>query len=148
VKTIKTVLIIEDDRYNRELEKALFEQAGYTILEAGDAEKGIAIAEDEKPDLIVLDFQLPGISGLQALEDRIDKVYKKAHTDISSIGRRAHLKLNIVRKRQTPRKRGTQSHGSFGNTTPEDSRVTEANFSWPFSNKKGFLFYRVDTVQH
>ena len=69
MKTIKTVLIIEDEPLNLELEKALFEAAGYTVLEAEDAEKGIAIAEDEKPDLIVLDFQLPRISGLQALED-------------------------------------------------------------------------------
>jgi len=69
MKAIKTILIIEDDPYNRELEKELLERAGYTVLEAEDAEQGIAIAEDEKPDLIVLDFQLPRISGLQALED-------------------------------------------------------------------------------
>jgi CheY-like chemotaxis protein len=69
VREIKTFLIIEDDPYNRELEKALFERSGYTVLEAEDAEKGIAIAEDEKPDLIVLDFQLPHVSGLQALDD-------------------------------------------------------------------------------
>ena len=69
MKAIKTILIIEDDPYNRELEKALFERSGYTVLEAEDAEKGIVIAEDEKPDLIVLDYQLPLLSGLQALED-------------------------------------------------------------------------------
>ena len=69
MKTIKTVLIIEDEPLNLELEKALFEAAGYTVLEAEDAEKGIAIAEDEKPDLIVLDFQLPRISGLQVFEN-------------------------------------------------------------------------------
>ena len=69
MKAIKTVLIIEDEPLNLELEKALFKAAGYTVLEAEDAEKGIAIAEDEKPDLIVLDCQLPRISGLQALEN-------------------------------------------------------------------------------
>lgn len=68
MKAIKTVLIIEDDPYNRELEKALFERDGYTVLEAGDAEKGITIAEAEKPDLIVLDYQLPRIGGLQVLK--------------------------------------------------------------------------------
>ena len=67
MKAIKTILIIEDDPYNRELEQALFERAGYNVLTAEDAEKGIAIAEDEKPDLIVLDYQLPRINGLQAL---------------------------------------------------------------------------------
>jgi CheY-like chemotaxis protein len=69
MKAIKTILIIEDDPYNRALEKALFERSGYTVLEAEDAENGIAIAEDKKPDLIVLDCQLPQISGLQALEN-------------------------------------------------------------------------------
>jgi len=69
MKAIKTVLIIDDDPYNRELEKALFERAGHNVLTAENAEKGIAIAEDEKPDLIVLDYQLPRISGLQALEN-------------------------------------------------------------------------------
>ena len=68
MKEIRTFLIIEDDPYSRELEKALFERSGYTVLEAEDAEKGIAIAEDEKPDVIVLDFQLPHVSGLKALE--------------------------------------------------------------------------------
>lgn len=68
MKSIETVLIIEDDPYNRELEKVLFERSGYTVLQAEDAEKGIAIAEEEQPDLILLDFQLPGINGLQALE--------------------------------------------------------------------------------
>jgi CheY-like chemotaxis protein len=69
MKAIKTILIIEDDPSNRELEKTLFERDGYTVLEAEDAEKGVAMAEDEKPDLIVLDYQLPRISGLQALEN-------------------------------------------------------------------------------
>lgn len=69
MRKIKRVLIIDDDRYNRELEKALFKRSGYTILEAEDAETGIAKAEDEKPDLIVLDFQLPRFNGLQVLEN-------------------------------------------------------------------------------
>jgi CheY-like chemotaxis protein len=69
MKTINTFLIIEDDPYNRELEKTLFERSGYTVLAAEDAEVGIAIAEDEKPDLIVLDLHLPRINGLQALEN-------------------------------------------------------------------------------
>jgi len=68
VKGIKTVLIIEDDPYNRELEKALFEREGYAVLEAEYARKGIAIAEREKPWLIILDYQLPKVGGLQALK--------------------------------------------------------------------------------
>jgi CheY-like chemotaxis protein len=69
MKATKTILIIEDDPYSRELEKALFERAGHNVLTAEDAKKGIAIAEDENPDLIVLDLQMPQISGMQALEN-------------------------------------------------------------------------------
>ena len=68
MKGIKTVLIIEDDPYNRELEKALFEREGYAVLEAKDAESGIAMAKRENPDVVILDFQLPRIGGLEILE--------------------------------------------------------------------------------
>lgn len=79
MKAIKTILIVEDDPYSRELERALFEKAGFTVLEAEDAAAGIAIAEDEKPDLIILDYQLPRISGLQVLES-LKKNHKTCNT--------------------------------------------------------------------
>jgi two-component system cell cycle response regulator DivK len=41
--------------------------AGYRVLEAGDAERGIALARSEAPDLILMDVQLPGIDGIEAL---------------------------------------------------------------------------------
>lgn len=68
MKGLKRILIIEDDPLNRELERALFEMAGYTVFEAGDARKGIAIAKNEQPDVIIMDFQLPGMNGIQAIE--------------------------------------------------------------------------------
>ena len=68
MKAIKTVLIIEDDPYNRELEKTLFERDGYTVLEAEDAEKGLAIAQDKKPDVIIVDYQMPKIDGVQFIK--------------------------------------------------------------------------------
>jgi CheY-like chemotaxis protein len=65
---IKRILIIEDDPNNRELEKTLLKRGGYSILEAEDAERGITIAEDEQPDVILLDWQLPKMDGLQAIQ--------------------------------------------------------------------------------
>ena len=41
--------------------------AGYRVLEAGDAERGIELARAESPDLILMDVQLPGIDGVEAL---------------------------------------------------------------------------------
>jgi len=65
---MKTALIIEDDLNNRKLEKDLLQGAGYIVHEAEDAEAGLKKAKKESPDIIILDYQLPGMSGLQALE--------------------------------------------------------------------------------
>jgi CheY-like chemotaxis protein len=68
MKNIKRILIVEDDPYVRELEKALFERAGCTVFDTGEAIRGIVIAVEEKLDVIVLDLQLPKIDGLQATQ--------------------------------------------------------------------------------
>jgi CheY-like chemotaxis protein len=41
--------------------------AGYRVLEAGDAERGIALARSQRPDIVLMDIQLPGIDGVEAL---------------------------------------------------------------------------------
>ena len=68
MKKIKTVLITEDEPLNLELEKALFKAAGYTVLEARNAKEGIAIAQDKKPDVIIVDYQMPKIDGIQFIK--------------------------------------------------------------------------------
>jgi CheY-like chemotaxis protein len=68
MKEIRTVLIVEDEPLNLELEKALFKAAGYIVLEAEDAKEGIAIAQDKKPDVIVVDYQMPKIDGVQFIK--------------------------------------------------------------------------------
>jgi CheY-like chemotaxis protein len=68
MKAIKTILIIEDDPYSSELEKALFERSGYAVLITENPKSGIAIAQDKKPDVIVLDYQLPKMDGFQVLQ--------------------------------------------------------------------------------
>jgi two-component system, cell cycle response regulator DivK len=59
----KRVLIIEDNKKNMQLERDLLEVAGWEVLEALDGASGIALAQKEKPDVIVLDVRLPDIRG-------------------------------------------------------------------------------------
>jgi DNA-binding response OmpR family regulator len=58
-----TVLVIEDDRQIRRVVQGYLEQAGLRVLAAADGERGLALAEHEKPALIVLDLMLPGLDG-------------------------------------------------------------------------------------
>lgn len=58
------ILIIEDNPRNMKLMKIMLQSKGYTIAEAGDGETGLEHMAAEAVDLVVLDIQLPGISGL------------------------------------------------------------------------------------
>lgn len=62
-----TVLVVEDNALNLKLVRDVLGHAGYRVLEAGDAERGIALAREQAPDLILMDVQLPGIDGVEAL---------------------------------------------------------------------------------
>ena len=64
----KTILIVEDNLKNLKLCRDLLELRGHTILEATDGEEGINLARLHKPDLIILDIQLPALSGLEAVK--------------------------------------------------------------------------------
>ena len=60
------VLIVEDNPANMTLATFLLESAGHSVLKATDAETGVALAAAERPDLILMDIQLPGMDGLRA----------------------------------------------------------------------------------
>ncbi len=62
----KTVLAIEDNEMNMKLLRTLLKMGKYKILEARDAEIGIQLARQQKPDLVLMDIQLPGMDGLTA----------------------------------------------------------------------------------
>jgi CheY-like chemotaxis protein len=62
----KTILIIEDNPLNMELAVAALEIGKYHVLQAEDAEAGIELAHAHRPDLILMDIQLPGMDGLAA----------------------------------------------------------------------------------
>ena len=63
----KTILIIEDDKFLRELIVQKLIKEGYKISEAVDGEDGIKKIKEEKPDLVLLDLILPGIDGFEIL---------------------------------------------------------------------------------
>jgi len=64
----KKILIIEDDPSSKKLQRSLLERAGYEIMDADSAEAGISLAKEKLPDLITMDYQLPGMNGELALK--------------------------------------------------------------------------------
>lgn len=62
------VLIVEDNERNLKLVRDVLQVKGFLTLEAGTAEDGIKLAGERKPDLILMDIQLPGMSGIDALK--------------------------------------------------------------------------------
>lgn len=61
----KTILIIEDDKGLRTGTAFAFRQDGYRVLEAGSGEKGYEMFQQERPDGILLDLNLPGMDGIE-----------------------------------------------------------------------------------
>jgi len=61
------ILVVEDNPANMTLATFLLESAHHAVLTATDAEAGLALARTERPDLILMDIQLPGMDGLAAI---------------------------------------------------------------------------------
>jgi CheY-like chemotaxis protein len=66
------ILLVDDTRLNRELAKEFLERKGYQVLEAVCGKEGIEKARQNKPDIILLDIELPDMNGLEVI-----KVIKK-----------------------------------------------------------------------
>jgi two-component system, cell cycle response regulator DivK len=62
----KRILVIEDQEDNRRILRDLLTSAGYEPIEAVTGEDGVALAETHRPDLILMDIQLPGLDGYEA----------------------------------------------------------------------------------
>lgn len=62
----KTVLIVEDNENNMMLVRDVLEMKGYSILAATTGAEGVRLAIEHKPDLVLMDIQLPDIDGITA----------------------------------------------------------------------------------
>jgi two-component system cell cycle response regulator DivK len=63
----RTVLYVEDNELNRKIVRDLLRRTSYRLIEAVDGEAGVAMALEQRPDLILMDIQLPKISGIEAM---------------------------------------------------------------------------------
>ena len=63
---LRTILVVEDNELNMKLVRDILKIGKYNVLEAIDAESGIQLARDQRPNLVLMDIQLPGMDGLCA----------------------------------------------------------------------------------
>ncbi len=73
------ILIIEDNRLNLELATDLLEANGFVVASAPTAEEGLRLARELSPDLVLMDFGLPGMDGLSATR-KISKMIPRRAT--------------------------------------------------------------------
>jgi two-component system, cell cycle response regulator DivK len=65
---MSTVLIVEDNEKNMKLARDILRAKGYATLEAVNGLDGVKLALEHKPDLVLMDIQLPDINGIEAFE--------------------------------------------------------------------------------
>ena len=70
------ILVVEDNPKNLKLVRDVLQVSGYEVVEAATGEDSVRLADETTPDLILMDLQLPGIDGVEALH-RI-----RAHTPV------------------------------------------------------------------
>ena len=62
-----TILVVEDNALNLKLVRDVLQHAGYRVVAATTGEDGVRLVHEEHPDLVLMDLQLPGIDGAEAL---------------------------------------------------------------------------------
>ena len=80
----RTILYVDDNDVNRKLVRDMLRQTRYTLVEATNGEAGVAKALEIRPDLILMDIQLPKVSGLEATR-RLRTEPATAHTPIIAL---------------------------------------------------------------
>src|SRR5512134_2551353 len=80
----KRILIFEDQEDNRVIMRDLLRTSGYELIEAVDGQEGVQLAQRERPDLILMDIQLPIIDGYEATR-RIKAIAELKSTPIIAV---------------------------------------------------------------
>ena len=62
------ILVVEDNEKNRKLVRDVLAHQGYRLLEAESGEEGVRLAHEHRPALVLMDIQLTGIDGIEALQ--------------------------------------------------------------------------------
>lgn len=62
------ILLVEDNKVNRYLTAYLMEKAGFSVLQAPDGRSAVALAESERPSLVLMDLQMPEMDGYEAAQ--------------------------------------------------------------------------------
>lgn len=88
----KRILVCDDDADLRAILRRLL-ASSCEVLEAGDGEAALSAIESSRPDLVLLDLTLPGLSGLEALAS-----YQPAHPEIATIVLTGNLEISVARR--------------------------------------------------
>ena len=64
----KNVMVVEDNEKNRKLMRVVLKAKGYNIIEASTGEEALNLLKNQKPDIILMDIQLPGIDGITLIK--------------------------------------------------------------------------------
>jgi CheY-like chemotaxis protein len=93
---VATILVCDDDPSLRELVRAVL-GSRYRFVEAADGAEALALAREERPDLIVLDVMLPGLSGIEVLEQlRTDAVLESIPVVVITAWSHAEIEAQVA----------------------------------------------------
>ena len=109
------ILIVEDNDKNLKLVRDVLQVKGYQTIEAGTAEDGIELAREHKPDLVLMDIQLPGMNGIEAL--------KVLRADAST------ARIPVIAVTASVMQQDRNLITEAGSTATSASRSTSRNFS-------------------
>jgi two-component system cell cycle response regulator DivK len=95
------ILIVEDNEKNRKLARDVLQFKGYRTIEAETGENGVTLAMQHRPDLILMDYQLPGIDGIEA--------FRRIRGDAST----AHIPMIAVTASAMPEEAARMKEAGF-----------------------------------
>ncbi len=96
-KTTDKILVIDDDAAMRQKISLYLEDGGFEVIEASDGTSGLEMFRKEKPDLILLDLQMIGLSGMEVLDVLIDEAPQTSAVVMSEIEKMADV-INALKR--------------------------------------------------